>query len=115
MHAQDKNGVPYAALHPIYRKSTWLAFGAASSSYGPFDPATKVLKIYTTQSCAFEIGDSSVTAIVPTSSPLVSGSHWLVAGQYLDIALGVGDSFRETYIAVIRTSSDGILVISEME
>lgn len=72
-----------------------------------FGASTRVVSLYATADCKFEVGDSTVEA------NLIS-SHFLPSGVYLDVSLGFENVARDNskYVSVIGTSG-GAVYISE--
>lgn len=73
-----------------------------------FAASVRVVSLYTTADCFFEIGDANVQANT-------SNSHFLPSGIYIDAALGseVNAADNAKYISTISAGSAGILYVSE--
>ena len=84
-----------------------LTLSNTSLRSNTFAPHTRVISIFSTGDCFFEIGGSAIEANT-------SNSHLLPAGVYLDVSLGAETvpTNNAKYIAVISNST-GILYISE--
>lgn len=86
-----------------------LEISSSSTRSSAFAPSVRVVSLYSTADCKFEVGDSTVEANLTTS-------HFLPNGVYIDVSLGfetvASDNYK--YIAVIG-SAGGALHISERE
>lgn len=82
---------------------------ASSVRSTAFSDSTRVISLYSTSDCKFEIGDSDVTANL-------ASSHFLPSGVYIDVSLGFENiaSQNYKYVSVIG-SAGGTLYISERE
>jgi hypothetical protein len=69
--------------------------------------STRVISLYSTVDCFFEVGDANVTANL-------SNSHFLPTGIYIDVSMGSDNNslINYKYISAICTSS-GTLYLSE--
>lgn len=88
-----------------------ISFGASAIRSNAFSASTRVVSVYSTDTCLFELGDDTVVANV-------SNSHILPAGVYMDLSLGAElvASQNSKYISVIGLDgSEGIVYISERE
>jgi hypothetical protein len=86
-----------------------ISFGPAAARSAAFGGSTRVVSLYSTDNCLFEIGDDSVDANA-------SNSHLLPAGIYIDVSLGaeIISTQNSKYISVIGINdSEGTLYISE--
>jgi hypothetical protein len=74
-----------------------------------FSASTRVVSLYSTSDCKFEVGDSNVVADL-------SSSHFLPSGVYIDVSLGFETiaSQNYKYVSVIGAAG-GTLYISERE
>lgn len=94
-----------------YRQSgaQTVAIASTTDRSTAFNSVTRVIEIRSTVDCFIEQGDGTITA--------TATDHFLPAEETRLVALG-GDNptiLQYTHIAVIRSSSDGTLYISEME
>jgi hypothetical protein len=105
---KDNNGNPIPVLRFLQGGARNLATSASSARIStPFSAGTKVVGLYATQDVFLRFGDSSVTA--------GTSDHFLPAGLYYDVAIGVDDEAHYTHLAAIRVSASGTLYISEKE
>jgi hypothetical protein len=86
-----------------------LDITGSSSRSSAFAPSTRVVSLYSTADCKFEVGDEN------TEANLIS-SHFLPSGVYIDVSLGFENNAADNYkyVSVIGTSG-GALYISERE
>lgn len=88
-----------------------IAFGGSAVRSTAFSGSTRVISVYATDSCLFELGDSTVEANS-------SNSHILPGGIYMDISLGAElvATQNSKYLSVIGLDvSEGVIYISERE
>lgn len=108
---RDTANAPIPVLSYRPRSGQALAVGASATRSDPFAISTRVISVFTTADCKFELGDETVSANS-------ANSHFLPAGVYADISLGSDNQPERNarYISVIGASAeDGILHISERE
>jgi hypothetical protein len=108
---RDAANAPIPVLS--YRPQTGqaLSFSETAVLSAPFALSTRVISIYTTADCKFELGDDTVIANT-------ANSHFLPTGVYADISLGSDNQAERNarYISVIRAgSTNGTIYISERE
>lgn len=105
MMPTDANGNSIPCLG--YRKNDGahtIAINANSNrNTTPFNQSTRIVTVFATVNCFFELGNDTVTA--------TTSRHFLPAGIMIDIDLGGKDI--DSYMAVIRSATDGSLYISE--
>jgi hypothetical protein len=102
----DQRGNPVPVLGYLDGGDFTLAISNTSARNAtPFNAQTKVISIFATVPCFIRLGDNTVTA--------TSGDHFIPDGTYLDIA--VNGNTKDRHLAVIRTSTDGTLYVSERE
>lgn len=86
-----------------------INFGGTATRSTAFGASTRVVSLYATDNCLFEVGDNDIEANT-------SNSHILPAGVYIDVSLGaeIVATQNQKYISVIGLDgSEGILYISE--
>lgn len=86
-----------------------IAFGGSATRSAAFGGGTRVVSLYATDNCLFEIGNNSVEANA-------SNSHILPGGMYIDVSLGseIVPTQNQKYVSVIGLDgSEGTLYISE--
>ena len=103
---RDDANYPIPVLSYKYNGSQQLALGPSTLS-ARISPSVRVVSLYATADCFFEVCDEA------GSSNTIS-SHFLPAGIYLDVSLGSDNnaSLMHKYIAVTSDNS-GVLYISE--
>ena len=103
---RDDANYPIPVLGYSYNRGQQLALGASTIS-ARIAASVRVVSLYATADCFFEICDSDGIANTSTS-------HFLPAGIYLDVALGSDNNaaFMHKYIAA-ASDNLGILYISE--
>jgi len=101
----DNHPIPLLRLRPggAHR----LAVGAVSGRIGPFGAGVQVISLYADGPVHLATGDGTVMAD--------SDSHFLPAGQMLDLALGGPKVALHTHLAAVRAAGDCTLHISEKE
>ena len=108
---RDAANAPIPVLSYRPRTGQSLSVGVAAQRSSAFALSTRVISVFSTADCKFELGDDTVVANT-------SNSHFLPAGAYADISLGSDNQLERNarYISVLRAGSDsGILHISERE
>ena len=100
--------IPVLGLRP--NRGHQVPYTASSNTSPAISSSVRVVTLYATTDCFIETGDASVTASNVTS-------HFLPADIPYDISLGDETSAvdNDKYVAVIGSSSDGKLYISERE
>ena len=86
-----------------------IAFSGSAVRSSAFGASTRVVSLYATDNCLFEVGDNTIEANS-------SNSHILPGGMYIDVSLGseIVSSQNQKYVSVIGLDgSEGILYISE--
>lgn len=103
---RDKHGRAIPAMRPIESGAMKIAIGSSSVQNGTaWNAYTKIISIYTDVDCYIEIGDN------PTAT---TNSHFIPANMYMYLSIMVGRN-QNAKIAVIRSSSDGTLYISQFQ
>jgi hypothetical protein len=84
-----------------------ISLGVEAVSSTPIGNSTRVISLYSTVDCFFEIGDASVTANT-------SNSHFLPMGVYIDVSMGSDTNpiLNYKYVSAICATS-GNLYLSE--
>ena len=103
---RDDANYPIPVLGYLYNTGQQLALGAATLS-ARFSDRVRVISLYATADCFFEVCDETGVANLTTS-------HFLPAATYIDVALGSDTNAKLTdkYISII-SENEGILYISE--
>ena len=103
---RDDANYPIPVLSYRYASGQQIALGASTLS-ARITNSIRVVSLYATADCFFEVCDETGTANTATS-------HFLPAGIYLDVALGSDNNaaLMHKYIAV-TSDSVGTLYISE--
>ncbi len=103
---RDDANYPIPVLGYSYNRSQQIPLGASTLSARIKD-SVRVVSLYATADCFFEVCDEFGAANTSTS-------NFLASGMYLDVALGsdTNASLINKYIAVTSTNT-GILYISE--
>lgn len=102
----NNNAIPALRLKNGGAHSISVSASSARNA-SAFDDNTKVISIYADVPVYIKMGDSSVTA--------TASDHYFPEGIYYDFAIEGNASVRHTHIAVLRTSTDGTVYISEKE
>ena len=105
----DKNApIPVMSLRPATGQQ--ISFTDTSQRSTEFAPSTRVITVFATQDAFIELGSSTVTANQ-------TNSHFIGSRIPYDFSLGddtiSSDTFK--FLAVIRSSDNGVLHISERE
>lgn len=104
----DTNDNPIPALRLKEGGAHSINSSASSTrNTAAFADTTRIVSIYATQDVYINFGGSTVTA--------AATDHFFPAGVYYDVALGGDGVGHYTHMAVLRTSADGIVYISEKE
>jgi hypothetical protein len=84
-----------------------IAIGGDATRSTAIGNATRVISLYSTADCFFEVGDATVTANL-------SNSHFLPLGIYIDVSMGSDNNslVNYKYISAICPTS-GTLYLSE--
>lgn len=103
---RDDANYPIPVLSYRYRGAQQLELGPPVLS-ARITPSVRVVSLYATADCFFEVCDAD-------GSATTTGSHFLPAGIYLDVSLGSDNNaaLMHKYIAVVSDNS-GMLYISE--
>lgn len=104
---RDDSNYPIPVLSYGYNRAQQISLGAASSLSSVISPSVRVVSLYSTADCFFEVcGDSGAANLL--------SSNFLPAGIYLDVSLGSDNNSTliNKYIAVI-SSTTGTLYLSE--
>lgn len=103
---RDDANYPIPVLSYKFNSGQQLELGASTLS-NRIAPSVRVVSLYSTGDCFFEVCDDTGIANTITS-------HFLPAGVYLDVALGSDNNAAlvHKYIAVVSDTS-GTLYISE--
>ena len=104
---RDDSNYPIPVLGYGYNRAQQISLGAASSLSARITASVRVVSLYSTADCFFEVCDEFGAANYTTS-------NFLPAGVYLDVALGADTnaSLTNKYIAVL-SSTTGTLYLSE--
>jgi hypothetical protein len=108
---RDSANAPIPVLSYRPRSGQTLSVSSSATRSSAFALSTRVISVFSTADCKFELGDETVTANV-------SNSHFLPAGAYADISLGSDNEAARNarHISVIQASATtGVLHISERE
>ncbi len=105
---RDDSNYPIPVLSFLYNGGQQLSLSGGSVTSNEFAKHTRVISLYATTDCFFEIGSSSIIANV-------ANSHFLPAGIYIDVSLGAdtNSALNAKYLATITAGGEGILYISE--
>lgn len=105
---RDDDNQPIPVLRPKYEGAAHLSAGQVSvRTAGPFDPTTRVIRLYATGSVTFQTGDSGVVA--------TAVSHYLPAGTIDFVSLGNAKQRRHTHLAILAVDGNADVYISELE
>lgn len=101
---RDDANYPIPVLSYKLNSGQQITLAGTSTVSAPFSASTRVVSMYSTADCFFEVGEVANT----------SNSHILPAGLYIDVSLGSENNAANNhkYIAVISSNS-GTLYISE--
>jgi len=104
----DSNDNPIPALRLKDGAAHSISSGAVSNrNTTAFDSETRVVSVYATQDVYLKFGDVSAVA--------TSSDHFFPAGVYYDMVLGGDGVGHYSHLAVLRSSMDGQVYISEKE
>ena len=103
---RDDANYPIPVLSYRYNSGQQLDLGPSTLS-ARISPSVRVVSLYATADCFFEVCDTAGVANT-------ANSHFLPAGVYLDVALGSDNNaaLMHKYIAVVSDNS-GTLYLSE--
>lgn len=105
---RDDDNQPIPVLRPKQGGARYLQAGATSvRTASPFDPTTRVLRLYATGSVTFQTGGDGVVA--------TPGSHLLPAGTIDFVSLGSAKQDRHTHLAVRAVDGAAEVYLSELE
>ena len=104
---RDEANYPIPLLSYKLGGGQHIAIGSTATLSSPVGSHTRVISLYATTDCYFEVGDATVVADLSTS-------HFLPTGVYLDISMGSENNpiLNAKYVSVISSSS-GYLHLSE--
>lgn len=104
---RDDSNYPIPVLSFRFNGGQQLSLSNVSVTSSSFGPHTRVVSIFSSSNCFFEVGDVGVVANT-------ANSHFLPAGVYLDVSLGADtvSTNNYKYVAAISTTP-GVLYISE--
>ena len=104
---RDDANYPIPLLSYKLHGAQHLASSATPARSAQLALSVRVVSLYSTVDCFFDIGTDSVIANT-------SNSHFLPAGVYIDAALGseISAADNPKYISVV-SATDGVLHISE--
>ena len=104
---RDEANYPIPLLSYKLHGGQNISIGADATLSAPVGSHTRVVSLYSTVDCFFEIGDASVVANT-------SNSHFLPMGVYIDVSMGSDNNptLNYKYVSVICTTS-GNLYLSE--
>ena len=104
----DVNDNPIPAMRLKDNSAHTITFSISSARNSTaFDSETRVLSLYATQDVYIKFGGATGTA--------TSSDHFFPAGTYYDMAIGGDGTGHYTHLAVLRTTQDGSLYVSEKE
>jgi hypothetical protein len=101
----DANNYPVPVLRLRPSAAQTLAVSSTSARSTVFNTDTRVVGLYATTAMFVRFGDNTVTA--------AATDHYLPADTYMDLSIAADDLQSFSYVAAIRTATDGILYISE--
>ena len=105
---QDMDNNPIQALRLKDGGAHTITVSATSARNATaFAASTGVVSLYADTDVYVAFGDNTVAA--------TTGDHFFPAGLYYDVSIGSERSGHDTHVAVIRSSADGNLYISEKE
>lgn len=104
---RDEANYPIPLLSYKLNGGQIIAMGGDATRSTAIGNSTRVISLYATADCFFEVGDATVTANL-------SNSHFLPLGVYIDVSMGSDNNsaLNYKYISVICASS-GTLYLSE--
>lgn len=104
---RDESNYPIPLLSYKIQGGQRIEFDNIAKLSTPIARHTRVVSMYTTTDCFFEVGDE-------TAEANTANSHFLPAGFYIDVSMGsdTNPALNNKYISVVSTSA-GILYISE--
>lgn len=104
---RDDSNYPIPVLSFKFNGGQQISLSNVSVTSSTFAPHTRVVSIFSTGDCFFEVGNSTVQANLVNS-------HFLPAGVYLDVSLGADtvSTNNYKYLAVVSEMA-GTLYISE--
>jgi hypothetical protein len=104
---RDEANYPIPLLSYKLNGGQTIPINGAAALSNAIGNSTRVVSLYSTVDCFFEVGDSTVTANL-------SNSHFLPTGIYIDVSMGSDNNsaLNYKYISAICTSS-GYLYLSE--
>lgn len=105
---RDDSNYPIPVLSYLYNGGQQIILSGGSSISTEFAKHTRVISLYATTDCFFEIGNVLTIANI-------SNSHFLPAGVYIDLSLGADTNaaLNAKYLAAITAGGEGLLYISE--
>lgn len=104
---RDESNYPIPLLGYKLNGAQHIAFSDTATRSAPVGSHSRVISVFATADCFFEIGDANVTANL-------SNSHFLPTGIYMDISMGsdTNPTLNAKYISVISVG-EGTLHLSE--
>ena len=104
---RDESNYPIPLLGYKLNGAQQIVLSETATRSTPVSSHTRVISVFATVYCFFEIGDSTVTANL-------TNSHILPAGIYMDISMGSDTNpvLNSKYLSVISTG-EGMLYLSE--
>jgi hypothetical protein len=103
----DGNSIPVLGLRRTNGTHQVAITAASARNSTAFNASTRAITIYATVDCFVEFGSSTVTA--------TNTRHFIPAATPRDLDLGGAKQELSTHLAVIRSTVDGTLYISELE
>ena len=104
----DADGVLIQALRPLLGGAHHIQVGVASAvNSSAFATDTRAIEVYANTDCYFQTGSVNTVAS--------SNDHFLPLGETRIYAIGGDKQDQHDYIAVIRSTEDGLLHVTELE
>lgn len=105
---RDDSNYPIPVLSYRYNTGQQITLSGGSTQSTEFARHTRVISLYATTDCFFEVGNETVIANL-------SNSHFLPAGIYIDISLGADTNaaLNAKFLAAISAGGEGTLYVSE--
>ena len=102
----DANNYPVPVLRFRPGAAQILSVSSSTARNGTaFNNDTRVIGLYATTAMFVRFGDNTVTA--------AATDHYIPADTYMDVSIAADDIQTFTYVAAIRSATDGTLYISE--